>query len=188
MTIDLRATGALAWPNDQVRNAPDHNTAQWGLWIGRPLLGQWPLDIRRLLDAVKRLDGKLPERIAVVGHGPAGIVALSAAAIDLRITDVVAADSLASFVTDTPYKNQRLGLMAPGMLRDVGDVAHLAALCLPRHVVIAGGVSGGGTKLTVEDLRKTFELATRVSTLLQSNTALHLLGSEDTKGIAGALR
>ena len=49
-------------------------------------------------------------------------------------------DSLASYVTDAPYKSQRLGLMAPGILREVGDIAHLAALCLPRRVVIAGGV------------------------------------------------
>src|SRR6185369_591006 len=133
LTMDLRATGALAWPSDKIGAAPDHNTAQCGLWIGRPLLGQWALDARRLLDAVKQLDGKLPDRIAVVGQGPAGIVALTAAALDSRITHVVALDSLASYVTDTPYKNQRLGLMAPGILREVGDVAHLAALCLPRR-------------------------------------------------------
>src|SRR5205085_1626329 len=107
-TVDLRATGALAWPSDKIGGAPDHNTAQWGLWIGRPLLGQWTLDVRRVLDAVQKVDGKLPGRIAVVGQGPAGIVALSAAAVDARITHVVAMDSLASYVTDAPYKNQRL--------------------------------------------------------------------------------
>ncbi len=187
-TIDLRATGALAWPNDKIGGAPDHNTAQWGLWIGRPLLGQWTFDLRRLVDAVETLDGKLPKQIAVVGHGPAGVVALTAAAADTRITHVVAVDSLASYVTDAPYKNQRLGLMAPGMLREVGDVAHLAALCLPRRVVIAGGVFGDGTKLTAAELQKTFAPTAQVSTLLKSDGALQLLSSDDTNGVAKALR
>jgi cephalosporin-C deacetylase-like acetyl esterase len=188
LTVDLRATGALAWPGDKIGAAPDHNTAQWGLWIGRPLLGQWTLDVRRLLDAVQKVDGKLPDRIAVVGRGPAGVVALAAGATDSRITDVVAIDSLASYVTEVPYKNQRLGLMAPGMLREVGDVAHLAALCLPRRVIIAGGVFGDGTKLSAEDLRKTFAPAEQVGRLLKADTALQTMGSDDVDRIVKALR
>ena len=140
-----------------------------------------------LLDAVEKADGALPDRIAVVGHGPAGIVALAAGAVDSRITHVVAMDSLASYVTEAPYKNQRLGLIAPGILRQVGDVAHLAALCLPRRVVIAGGVLGDGTKLTAEELRRTFEPAAQVGTLLKSDGALQLL-DRNTIGITKALR
>jgi cephalosporin-C deacetylase-like acetyl esterase len=188
LTLDLRATGALAWPGDKIGAAPDHNTAQWGLWIGRPLLGQWTLDVRRALDAMQEADGMLPDRVAVIGLGSTGIVALAAAAVDSRFTHVVAKDSLASYVTDVPYKNQRLGLITPGMLRQVGDVAHLAALCLPRRVVIPGGVLGDGTKLTAEELRSRFEPAARVGTLLKSDGALHLLDSEDTNGITKALR
>ncbi|MSQ96939.1 MAG: acetylxylan esterase [Gemmataceae bacterium] len=188
LTVDLRATGALAWPSDKVVGAPDHNTAQWGLWIGRPLLGQWTLDVRGVIDAVQKVDGKLPERIALVGQGPAGVVALTAAALDARISHVVAVDSLASYVTDAPYKNQRLGLMAPGMLREVGDVAHLAALCLPRRVVIAGGVRGDGTKLSADGLQKTFEPTTQVQALLKAEGAVHLVGSDDPARVIKALR
>ena len=187
-TVDLRATGALAWPGDKVGGAPDHNTAQWGLWIGRPLLGQWALDVRRLLDAVKQVEGKLPDRIAVVGQGPAGIVALTAGAVDSRITHVAAIDSLASYVTDAPYKNQRLGVMAPGMLRDVGDVAHLAALCLPRRVIFAGGVLGDGTKLSGQDLRKRLAPATQVADVLKADVSLRLMDSDDIGLIVKALR
>jgi len=184
----LRATGALAWPGDKVGGAPDHNTAQWGLWTGRPLLGQWALDVRRLLDAVKQVEGKLPDRIAVVGQGPAGIVALTAGAVDSRITHVAAIDSLASYVTDAPYKNQRLGVMAPGMLRDVGDVAHLAALCLPRRVIFAGGVLGDGTKLSGQDLRKRLAPATQVADVLKADVSLRLMDSDDIGLIVKALR
>ncbi len=187
-TLHLRATGALAWPRDKVSGAPDHNTAQWGLWIGRPLLGQWTLDVRRLVDAIERADGKMPSRIAIVGQGPAGIVALTAAAVDSRITDVVALDSLASYVTDAPYQNQRLGLFAPGMLRDVGDIAHLAALCLPRRVVFAGGVLGDGRKPSAEELRKTFAPAVQAGRLLQAEAAFQMMGAEDAEQIIKALR
>src|SRR5205823_1295527 len=145
-------------------------------------------DVRRVVDAVQKVDGKLPERIAVIGQGSAGVVALTAAALDSRITHVVAIDSLASYVTDAPYKNQRLGLMAPGMLREVGDVAHLAALCLPRRVVIAGGVRGDGTQLTAEGLRQAFEPTAQVGKLLDADGALQLLGSGDTERIIKALR
>jgi hypothetical protein len=185
---ELRATRSAAWPSDTIGAAPDHNTAQWGLWIGRPLLGQWVHDVRRVLDVMEEDGGKLPSRIAVVGKGPAGIVALCAAAVDPRITDVVAIDALASYITESPYKNQRLGLMAPGILRDVGDVAHVAALCLPRRVVIAGGVFGDGKKLTAEQRQKTFEPAAQVGRLLRSDGALQLLESSDTAAIVKALR
>jgi hypothetical protein len=188
LTMDLRATGAQAWPRDKVGGAPDHNTAQWGLWIGRPLLGQWTVDVRRALDAIQKADGSLPDRVAVVGHGPAGIVALAAAAVDSRISHVVAKDSLASFVSEAPYKGQRLGLIAPGMLNQVGDVAHLAAFCLPQRVVIAGGVFGDGAELTMEELRRTFEPAAHAGALLKSENALQLLGSNEISGIVKALR
>ena len=105
----------------------------------------------------------------MIGEGPAGLVALSAAATDKRVNTVVALNTLATFVSDEPFTNQRLGTLAPGILRDVGDVAHLAALCAPKHVVIAGGVSGSGKALTGEELAKAYE---------QTSSVFKLLGKE----------
>ena len=65
-------------------------------------------------------------------------------------------NSLASYVTDEPYRNQRLGLMAPGILRDVGDIQHIAALIAPRQVTIVGGVTGSGQVIHGDDLLKQF--------------------------------
>lgn len=171
-TLDLRATGKLAPPGDAVGPAPDHNSAEWGLWIGRPLLGQWTFDVRRLLDTLDRDRHRLPKEVIVIGDGPAGLVALAAAATDSRITRVAAVGTLASYITDEPYTGQRLGVMAPGIVREVGDVAHLAALAAPRRVVIAGGVGGGGKPLGVDALRAAYRPASRVRGLLVADQKL----------------
>ena len=182
VTLDLRATGALAVPNDRVGLAPDHNSAEWGLWIGRPLLGQWVTDVVKAVDALGR-----PE-VAVVGVGPAGVVALSAAALDPRITRVAAVGSLASFVADQPYRNQRLGILAPGIVREVGDVADLAALVAPRRVVIAGAVDAGGTPLTLDTIRTAYRPAAHVAKLLGAADSLQLRPDTDAAATVAALR
>ena len=162
MVPELRAVGRLALANDKIGNATDHNSAEWSLWIGRPLLGQWVVDVRRALDALEQLDGAKTDKIAVVGIGPAGLVALSSAAIDRRISHVVSINSLGSYVSDQPYRNQRLGLMVPNILRQVGDVGHIAAMVAPRSVLIAGASSGGGQSLDAVALRKCFDFTTQI--------------------------
>ena len=188
MTLDLRATGRLAVPSDKIGHAPDHNSAEWGLWIGRPLLGQWVHDVRRLLDALDAAGGDHPRETALVGVGPGGLVALAAAATDPRVSRVAAVGTLASYVSDEPYRGQRLGVIVPGLLRDVGDVAHLAALVAPRRVVIAGGVSGGGRRLDAASLHKAYEPATRAFGLLGSGGAIKILDAADAADVVKALR
>ncbi|NUQ65926.1 MAG: acetylxylan esterase, partial [Pirellulales bacterium] len=104
LTLDLRGTGKLAYAHDKIGRAPDHNTAEWSLLLGRPLLGQWVIDVRRLLDAVQENDGALPEEILVAGAGPAGLVAVASAALDPRITQAAASGTLASYVSEEPYE------------------------------------------------------------------------------------
>lgn len=157
VALDLRATGKLAYERDSIGRAPDHNSAEWSLWLGRPLLGQWTYDVRRLLDAIASSESKLPAHIAVVGQSTAGMVALCSAATDSRITHVATVGSLASYVSDVPYQGQRLGLMVPALLRDLGDVAHVAAVTQPQRLVVAGGVSGGGKVLSPSELTAAYE-------------------------------
>ncbi|MDY3552648.1 SMP-30/gluconolactonase/LRE family protein [Gemmata sp. JC717] len=170
LTLDLRAVGSRAFPTDRVGRAPDHNSAEWGLWLGRPLLGQWVFDVHQVLssfpEATDARGRPVDQEIVLIGNGPAGVVALCAAAVEKRITKVVAINTLTSFVTDEPYTNQRLGVMAPGLLRDIGDVAHLAALCTPKRVIIAGGVSGGGAARTVDQLTTAYAPASAAFELI----------------------
>ena len=143
VTADLRATGVTANPRDRIGRAVDHNSAEWSLLIGRPLLGQWVIDVRQLLSVIDSKTGGLPKTVAVAGIGPASLIALAAAALDQRISRVASIGGLVSYVTEQPYENQRLGLMVPGILREVGDIPQLASLIAPRRLVIAGGATRG---------------------------------------------
>jgi len=172
VVADLRATGAAAQAGDVVGHAPDHNTAEWSLWIGRPLLGQWAWDVSRLLDAIKASKSSLPDEVAVVGVGPAGLVAVVAAAQDDRITKVATVGTLASFITGEPYREQRLGTLVPGMLRYIGDIGRLASLVAPRRLVVAGGVHGGGQALESDELGRAFDYSRRIYTLLEAEEKL----------------
>lgn len=162
---ELRATGRFAIRNEKIGRAPDHNSAEWSLWIGRPLLGQWVWDVRRTLDTIAARDGRLPGEITVIGQRSAGMIALCAAAFDERIGRVVTVNSLASYITDQPYIGQRLGIMAPAILRDVGDVAQIAALIAPRKLIIAGGVTGDGRGMDQGTLTRQFQFTEEINRL-----------------------
>jgi sugar lactone lactonase YvrE/cephalosporin-C deacetylase-like acetyl esterase len=188
VAVNLRTTGSQAPTTDRVGRAPDHNTAEWALWLGRPLLGQWVFDVRQAMDSLERVRHGLPSEVIVVGDGPAGLVALCVGARDKRVTKVLALNTLASFVTDEPFTSQRLGTLAPGILRDVGDVAHIAALCAPKRVVIAGGVSGNGKELKPDELAIAYTPAAYVFKLLGKEKDLVLNPQDPLKalGLVGA--
>jgi dienelactone hydrolase len=145
---ELRATGKYAVAGDRIGNAPDHNSAEWSLWIGRPLLGQWTMDVFQTLDALEKHIGSRPNEILIMGQGSSGTIALTAAAIDDRVSQVVIQNSLGTFVDDKKQNGPRLGLLVPGLLRDVGDIGHIAAMIAPRSVTIENPVSASGSSLS----------------------------------------
>jgi len=187
LTLDLRATGALAVTRARTSLSPDHNPAEWALWIGRPLLGQWLTDVQATLRALESADGALPRTLAVIGQGPAGLVATAAAALDPRITHVAAVGSLGSYVSAVPYEKQWLGLMVPGIVREVGDIAQIAALIAPRRLVIAGPTSGTGLPLAADAVARTFAPTRRIYALERAEAAFTALPELDANGIVAAL-
>ncbi|MCX7418368.1 MAG: acetylxylan esterase [Planctomycetia bacterium] len=175
---ELRATGRFALPSDKIGHAPDHNTAEWSLWIGRPLLGQWVVDVRRTLDVLaEQQGGSLPSEVVVIGIGSSGVIALCAAALDERITHATAINSLSSYVTSEPYRNHRLGLMVPGVLRDVGDISHITALIAPRKVTVTGGLRGNGQEILGDDLGREFTFTRNIFKLLNVSPKFRIVGN-----------
>src|SRR5207244_3489580 len=127
------------------------------------------------------------KEVAVIGVGTGGVVALCAAAVDERINRVATVGSLASYVSDVPYRGQRLGIMAPGILRDVGDIPHIAATIAPRRLVIASGVHGGGPQLSAEELDRNFEFTKQVFELTKGGESLRISEEMGPEAVAREL-
>lgn len=157
--LQPRGVGKSAPKAGAIAGAPDHTPAEHGVWIGRPLLAQWAADTVALLKA----GGAGTTPYVLVGVGPGALVALVAAAYAQdRVRSVVLVDPMASLVTDAPYASGTpMGLLAPGILK-VGDVPHLAGLVAPKRLVVAGGTSPQGKKLTQKELDEAFRFTAGV--------------------------
>jgi dienelactone hydrolase len=179
--VELRACGKQGVPGDSIGNAPDHNTAEWSLWIGRPLLGQWAYDVRRTVDAVLASIDGVPEEIGVLGLGSGGPIALVAAAQDESLVRVGTTHALASYITEVPYRGQRLGVLSPGLLREVGDLPHLAALISPRRLLIANPIDGGGNEVAEQELESLYSYPSRVYGIRRGTDRLWVHASLNTQ-------
>ena len=178
--LPLRAVGTAAAKAGGIAGAADHNPAEYGVWTGRPLLGQWMADVRALLHTT---DSERVPKVCV-GVGPAALPTVLAAAHDLRaVRAVVLVDPMVSLVTDTPYASgTMMGLLAPGLLK-VGDVPHLAALVAPKRLVIAGGVSPQGRKLTQKELEVALRFTIGVYEAMKMGDWLTIEAEPDWKKI-----
>jgi pimeloyl-ACP methyl ester carboxylesterase len=185
---ELRATGEMQPPKDKIRDAPDHNSAEHGLWMGRPLLGQWVFDVLAVLDWLGLQPGLDKRRFAVVGLGQAGLVALCAAGLfEDRVTAAAAVESPISYVTEEAYgPGTRMGLLAPGLLR-VGDVPHLAALVVPRRLVVSGGLSPQMQKRTGKQVQEAYAFTAAVYKLHKATDRLTLTEDVPPADFAAAL-
>jgi dienelactone hydrolase len=172
---DLRGTGETRPEHDAIAGAPDHNSAEHALWVGRPLLGQWVFDVQCLLDWMALQPGLDRTRFAVLGLGQAGVVALCAGGLlDDRVSATAAVGMPVTFVTTEAYgAGTRMGLLAPGILR-VADVPHLAALAAPRKVLIAEGVTPQGKRLTEKQLLEAFHFTRSIFKTHKAEARLRL--------------
>jgi hypothetical protein len=153
--LELRATGRFGWPSDRIGRAPDHNTAEWSLWIGRPLLGQWVRDIQAAISCLSA-EASAECDIVVSADGPAALAVLSAAALDERIAAVRVSGLVSTLVTEQPYQKQRLGMLPNGLLRDVGDVLQIAQLAAPKPLSIHAPVTPQGDRLDADEAEQMF--------------------------------
>ncbi len=111
---ELSATGRQAVARDAIGNAIDHNSAEWSLWLGRPLIGRWCFELQICLDAVNELERRLPEEIHLQGEGSSAFVALVTAAVDDRFSHVLVKNLPVTFASEVPYRGIRLGILIPG--------------------------------------------------------------------------
>jgi dienelactone hydrolase len=183
---DLRATGTTKPPGDAIAGAPDHNSAEHALWVGRPLLGQWVFDVRSVLDWLAAQPDYDPRRLGIVGIGQAGVIALCSAAIDPRLSAVAALDTPPTLITETAYApGTHMGLLAPGLLT-VADVPQLAALVAPRPLVVARTTNASDGKQAGQ-LQEALAFTRKIYLLQKAAEGLHLLDSATIQGVAEKL-
>jgi dienelactone hydrolase len=185
VSVDLRVPGRAKTQDGGVRGVTDHNEAEWGLWIGRPLLGQWVEDALTWLDALVASSGRPVE---IVGVGPFGLVGLIAAGLrPSKVKQVGLIDPLVSFVGKdaTPWTKMPMGLIVPNLL-ETADVGQLAALVAPARMVIAGGVEPSSERATPARIAEGFGFTRSVYATLKSADRLTLLDSGDLPGFAKA--
>jgi len=187
--VELRATGLRKPATSGVAGAPDHHEAEWGVWLGRPLLGQWTWDVLQWVEVVSTLLKSPPRGLAapVAGApivldstGPIGMVSILAAAFDARIQMTCVEGGLASYVPpgDAPWSGIPMGLAAPKLLR-YGDVGTLAALSAPRRLVVIGGVETTGDAASADRLKAAFAFTKSIYGLFSAGDAFEIAASRD---------
>jgi dienelactone hydrolase len=185
---DLRGTGETRSDKDAIGGAPDHNSAEHALWLGRPLLGQWVFDVQCLLDWLAMQPSLDKRRLAVAGLGQAGLVALCAAGLlEDRVASAASVGALSTFVTETAYApGTRMGLLAPGILR-WADVPQLAALAAPRRLIVAEGVTPQGRKLPQKEFSEAFAFTRGVYQLYKMGAKLKMEADVPAAEVAAGL-
>ena len=186
--VGLRAVGPNKPSTAPVVGVPDHNEAEWCLWVGRPLLGQWVQDTIRWMNALD--EWRLAERPLPTGRpfparpyilcatGPLSLVALATAALDPRVDAVFISGGLVSFVaeSDRSWSKVPMGIIAPNIL-NIADIAQIAGLIAPRKLVIADAATPEGERATPERLRSAFSWTRRIYALLGAERKF-ILGAE----------
>src|SRR5262249_35635952 len=185
---DLRGTGETKPAAAAIAGAPDHNSAEHGLWLNRPLLGQWVFDVQCLLDWMAAQPTHDADSLVIVGIGQAGVIAVCAAGLlEERAASVAIVDSLSSYVTAQAYATgTSMGLLAPGILK-VGDIPQIAALSAPRRLVISGGISPQGKRLTEKELKDAYGYTSAMYKVLGMGERLIIRGEMKAEEIAGKL-
>jgi hypothetical protein len=143
-------------------------------------LGQWLIDVTSLLTWMEQYPGYRADRLAVVGLGQAGLVALCAGALlAKRLAAVATVDGPTTLLAPEAFPTgTHMGLLAPGLLR-AGDIPQLAALTAPRRLAILGGTDPLGLPLDAAGLARIFAFTREIYRRTGAPEALNLADSGD---------
>ena len=187
---DSRFTPPEAKNIPSVAGVADHNPAEWGLWVNRPLLGQWTWDLLRWLDFLQEQarDGAASGRgswkparpYVLFGYGSMSLPVLLAGALDPRADGVACESCLVSYVCreGKTWSGHPMGVLAPGIL-EVGDVGHLAALLAPRPFMLTTAVEPDGEPAAAGRIRAAFDFTQRIYRLLGQPNRLRIAERAD---------
>jgi cephalosporin-C deacetylase-like acetyl esterase len=138
LALDVRGVGELSPSGSAPKRGglfgSEYNESFLSLHLARPLLGQRVYDVLSVIEAVAKSS---PGGVELVGVGSGGLIALHAAALDVRVKSVTLDGTIRSWteVVKTPLAEDQLAHAVPGALL-VYDLPELAATIAPRPVAI----------------------------------------------------
>lgn len=140
--------------------AGDHSLALRAEVVGKTLVGLRVEDTIRAVDWLASRPDVDPARIACIGRGELGPVALHAAALDGRIQRVVLEDAPVAYrlAVERPVHRHIHEMAPPGVLRRY-DLDDVAAALSPRPVTVINGVDLLGEPLRSSELRELWRYA-----------------------------
>ena len=162
MRFPLRGTEDQKTPKNAVAGAPDHNSAEYGVWLGRSLLSQWVVDVRAVFSHPLVHGRQWPEDPR--RHWPDARCWPSSRRPLFPTSRTRPSSSMgrpASSRKPLMLPGTPMGILAPGILK-VGDIPHLASLIAPRRLIIAGGALLNGKNLTEKELQEAFAFTSKV--------------------------
>ncbi|HWQ53754.1 MAG TPA: alpha/beta hydrolase family protein [Bryobacteraceae bacterium] len=138
--VDPRGWGEGASPSKKSGYSVAYQTAQRAFLTGRTLVGMQTGDVLRAFDYLNSRHDVDSGKIAILGKGNGGVVALYAAALEPRIARVARQDAPASYldIVRSPMHEGIMDIVVPGVLRDF-DLPDVAASVRPRTVVTLTG-------------------------------------------------
>ncbi|OWP63675.1 hypothetical protein CDA63_07740 [Hymenobacter amundsenii] len=121
LLVDLRGLGETADPaafNDPKYYNREYRVAQLALHLGRPLLSQRVTDVQILLDWLTTQPHLAAAPVRALATGVAGPVALHAALLYPRITEVVLREAPPSYlhILENPTTKETYSWLLPGVL------------------------------------------------------------------------
>ncbi|MGQ9731217.1 MAG: alpha/beta hydrolase [Candidatus Zipacnadales bacterium] len=140
LALDPRGLGEVS----AAGKSGDYNqVASDAIVLGRPLLGQQAWDVIQAAEYLAQVQMVNRKRISVRANGPAGLIALLAAALSERFSEVTITGTIPSFlyaIEDT--QPQPRWIFVPNLLK-VADIPQLAALVAPRPLTFTHAVGYG---------------------------------------------
>jgi dienelactone hydrolase len=133
------------------RDGMDADFTYASFFLGRPLLGMRVADALEVSAYLRSRPDVDTRRIAVVGRGWAGVVALFAAALDPGIQAAAVEGIPASYgeIARSEIYQQPVSLMLPGVLRDF-DLPDVAGAVAPRALLVLNPTDALTKKMTRE--------------------------------------
>jgi pimeloyl-ACP methyl ester carboxylesterase len=157
---DPRGIGESAPTSASGGYRPVWQMLQRALLVDRTIVGLQVEDLLAVFEYLAGRDDVDPDRVAVLGRGAGGILALSLAALEPGVEKVALEETVLSYmeIVRARYHEDLVASFVPGVLKDF-DLPDLAAAIAPRPLWLVDPVTPTHALVSVERARAEYALA-----------------------------